>query len=564
MAFDFFSQPQGPNIDINLYPNAASAGINAGNAQKTPLQQVQQGISTGLQTIGQFQQIQDNALTLEIKQNQVDQLPVINEMREEQLKAQQTANQINDLKLQIDTETQSQALEAQKEALLNQAAKAKSERELRNRKDQFTKTFASLDPLAQKNLIMSGEYSDVFAASPNTFSQAVQIVSPYMTPEERSTFGALSKKASTAQAIEQEAAKRQETFRQVQQGLNDDFYITQAADAANLLPEDVPYKVRRVPSGFYEDTAEGLIEVPGFRPEDAGGREDYIIGNKIVARGVPKETTQLMNKYKNERAWQDGTYRQRALSAIDREVSRTESVKAAREQTGGAAYAPEKTATPSSEELYGPVKPNPAAVGNVNQVIIRTPSGEINLAENKAVYNNVQKALGLPTKYFEQIKPDVKEILSIAEQGPQPETAKLGDTDSLSAAIDRVSTFSAGAAYDTNPTVQARYTPQMVEEHNKQVQQFTKALSGPNGGLKLLSLEALYSPKGIKGQDISQMIEVGTPKELYIIRNAATYRDTMNRIITAYQEHIRSTKIAMLKSASIQPALLQQLSQPRR
>lgn len=42
--------PQGPNVDVNLFSNAASAGINQGNAQKTTWQAVAEGVTDAIQT----------------------------------------------------------------------------------------------------------------------------------------------------------------------------------------------------------------------------------------------------------------------------------------------------------------------------------------------------------------------------------------------------------------------------------------------------------------------------------------------------------------------------------
>ena len=42
--------PQGPRVDVNLFSNAASAGISQGNAQKTTWQAVAEGVTDAIQT----------------------------------------------------------------------------------------------------------------------------------------------------------------------------------------------------------------------------------------------------------------------------------------------------------------------------------------------------------------------------------------------------------------------------------------------------------------------------------------------------------------------------------
>lgn len=558
MAFNFFTQPQGPNIDINLYPNAVSAGINAGNAQKTPLQNIVAGINQGLETVQQFQQVQSNALTIAAKQNAVDQLPVENQIREEQLKSQQTANKINDLKAQIAADTQQEALDAEREELLNKASKAAEDRQLREQKNQFQNEFVSLDPLSQKQLLMSGKYNNVFAANPNVFSQALGMVRPYLNQAEQASFDTMLRKASTSQAIQREAAQRQQAFQQARQALTDDFNVLEAADAAKILPEDVPYKARLVPHGKYENTPSGLVENEGFDPADAAGRYDIIIGNKIVSSGAEKSIRALFGKYKNERAWQDGTYQNRALSAIDQAASARAAAAQANQQAQ-TSFAPEQQAqTPSSKQLYGTNNPNPAAVRDIVQTPVKTRSGQINVANNPYAYDVVQKSLGLSAPSFNTIKPQVGELLKVAEAGPigYGGTYSTDQVTALESAVSSISQYTAGTAFDSNPKVAAAYTPEMVKAHNSNVDLFENAL---RFGVVDKSSAVLYGGE-FKGEDISQMQKVESPRDLYILRNKGVYSDILNRIVNGYAEQVRATRLAMVKSASTQKELLAQLA----
>lgn len=93
---DAFPQLDGPKIDVNLYPNAASSGINAGNAQKTPLQAgvegAIEGVKTGLQVYQGVQQIQANDQNAAIRQNTINQLPTANALENANLTEQQQQN----------------------------------------------------------------------------------------------------------------------------------------------------------------------------------------------------------------------------------------------------------------------------------------------------------------------------------------------------------------------------------------------------------------------------------------------------------------------------------------
>lgn len=104
MAYNMFSQLAGPNISLSLYGDAANAGINGGNAQKTAIQSAisgaVQGYETGQRITQNNQVIAANAQLEQIRQNQINQLPIVNQIQQEQLESQQRANDINALAYQ--------------------------------------------------------------------------------------------------------------------------------------------------------------------------------------------------------------------------------------------------------------------------------------------------------------------------------------------------------------------------------------------------------------------------------------------------------------------------------
>lgn len=121
-SYDFFTQPQGPNIDIDLFPRARLLGAQTGNISKTPVQAgiegLIEGVETGMDLFGKYQ-------TAEIRQNQIEQQPIENEIRRQQLRQEQIQTQA--------AEIESQAIENNKTAILltkdNQARTALKESE---------------------------------------------------------------------------------------------------------------------------------------------------------------------------------------------------------------------------------------------------------------------------------------------------------------------------------------------------------------------------------------------------------------------------------------------------
>lgn len=117
-GFDYMTQPTGPDIRVSLFGDAATAGTNVGNAIPTgvtaAIKGATEGIKTGLEINNQIQ----NAV---IKQNQIDQQPIQNQLSAEELKAKVYDNQIRAI--------QAEALTTNRDTAL-QTAKAKAENEL--------------------------------------------------------------------------------------------------------------------------------------------------------------------------------------------------------------------------------------------------------------------------------------------------------------------------------------------------------------------------------------------------------------------------------------------------
>lgn len=77
-SYGYLGGYAGPSIDVNLFPNAANAGIQGGNAQKTMgsaiATGISDGISSGIKNYQGMQQITQNSQQIEAQdaQNQVN------------------------------------------------------------------------------------------------------------------------------------------------------------------------------------------------------------------------------------------------------------------------------------------------------------------------------------------------------------------------------------------------------------------------------------------------------------------------------------------------------------
>lgn len=143
MAYDFFTAVPEPTVPISLFADAARAGAAVGNSIPTPVTAAIQG---GIQGIQQGQQIASNAQNIEaqrqqnvVRQNQIEQLPVANEMDRLQLQNAEMVNNINAIKLRLQQKTEQQNLQLAE-------AKAKEELMVFETKEQIASALSGGDP----------------------------------------------------------------------------------------------------------------------------------------------------------------------------------------------------------------------------------------------------------------------------------------------------------------------------------------------------------------------------------------------------------------------------------
>lgn len=168
--YDIGSHVGGPQIDISLFGDAASQGINAGNNLPTPttaaIRGGLQGIQQGLQITGQYQQNQ-------LRQNEINQLPVANAMRQEQLEAARMQNDIAALQNSVITNNQDVYLRQQKAKLEAEALQAEQAAQTLRAKDQLISDLNSNDPAAQKAILTKPEYQQILLSDPKLAEQVV-------------------------------------------------------------------------------------------------------------------------------------------------------------------------------------------------------------------------------------------------------------------------------------------------------------------------------------------------------------------------------------------------------
>lgn len=607
MAYQYNIPVDGPKIDTNLFANNATAGINAGNAlpgtATSIIRGVQQGVQLGFQNIEQSQ----NAV---LKQNEINQLPVSNQMQEEQLKQQQIANELNQVKANISTDTEFLQLDNAREQLKTNATKLRQQRVIAEKKDEFVKRFESSAPEIQKQLLNSGEYGVVFAQEPELFQQYVTRpqVWQQMSRDEKDSAEVNFKRASIGKKFDAAAQKRAVDWQKSRTAYLNDPAIHEASVATRVPPEDLADKIRPVPAGKFAVDEHGYLKIgedkqPIVDPNaDPGNKQfDYILGNRVVARNVPADSEKKRLTFLNEAHWQDGTYKTKAIDEAISDITSERDRRKAQQRNkqavappinpGGGFHsqgipgaevntAPPETGQPQAPvqqagldggvsnqapvdveptngfapslpkeneakaiEATKSVKPNPNQLARVNDVKIMTPDGGINLYyKNASVYKHVQSVMGLPEKEFNEIKPQVKNLLEIIQSDPKGFAGYSSEqTSELNNVKNRIVDFTVGAEFDTSPEVQKSVTKEMVSNHNQLVDDFHAALRShdPIGAMQIRSKHF--------GMDVAQLEKVETPKDLYSLQRRGYYNKLVEDLIGAYRQKIVTTKMAATK-----------------
>lgn len=260
-TFDFFSQPRGPNIDIRLFPVAASAGIDAGNAQATVPGAIVQGVNQGLQTVSNFQKIQ-------AQQNEINQQPVENQIRQEQLEKMQLDNDVQALENQVIQANEDLFKRAKKAELESKLQTTLTQANDLKAQDDITKTLGSGDPLAAKGILSNPAYQGALLRNPKFAEQVIGslVRKNLLTPEEqKGAFAALdfSKTMEYQHELDkvnaQARAKQLEAFNKTLEKANEGS-LPYLKNSYGLKDTDFASKVETFPAGVKNFNDDGTLK----------------------------------------------------------------------------------------------------------------------------------------------------------------------------------------------------------------------------------------------------------------------------------------------------------------
>lgn len=528
-SFDYFSQPQGPVVPISLFGDAATAGINAGNALPTKLTAAIQG---GIKGYQQGQQIEATAQQNTLRANEIEQIPVQNEIRQQQLENVKLRNQADTLQLDIQTQTHGAELEATNAKLEDDVVKLNQDRQVRQAADQFTNTFKSADPQQQAQMVLGGQYSDVFAKDPNLYKQSLQSI--YLNPKSnldpatKANIGAFFRKGDIKDAYTKAAEANLGKYQAAEAELLNDSLTGQVVQNTGLSARQAYSNSKFVDSTEYQLAPDGktvLIDpktnAPARKPEYAPMGQPPISfdvmyknpqnGNyEIVAKGVDKDQKKKFDIWIAQKAIQDGSSMRSDIAQVDQQNQET--------QNQIKKSIPGRNIIPS----------------NVNTFSTTQPGSDITTQQPKRI-QIAQQTLGLSEAAAIHLDPTLKSLEDhLVQERIDPEYRS-----SPAAALNRNALFEtigrsyADTQYENSPAIQAQYTPATVKEYNKSIETNAYLATEGYGGD-----QAYFS--GVSRNDrIKQLIGpflADSPKDYYYKKNLVAINQSLKYLSNQYSQ----------------------------
>jgi hypothetical protein len=451
----------GPTVPISLFPDAAQAGIRAGNSLPTTttsiIQGALQGVGQSLDFIQQGQQIEAADQVSQIRENQIQQLPTQNQMQQERLESAQISNEIRTLQIEKAKALQVEELAATKGKLQEDLSRLKQAEDLREKEDTFTKTFSQSTPQKQAQMVLGGQYSDLFSAKPELFKQAAVAVRPSLNDQQKEAVDSYMRKSSAMDYWDKEALKRRQTFEVVKAGVMND-PVTQAASAAlsGYTPEEFPEVIKFYPSGRFE-TENGKVKFniktgqPVIRSPDRElkGMYDAIYVDpknprnmQVISSSVPGgkgSSKEIYDAYIAEKSLQNGTVSKTAADNAERQAQEQKAAKKQQAQL-----------SPDSATRLA-------------------PSGEERIED--PFTGSIQQLTGLPIQDVEELKVPINALKTqLFEYMRNPALRNdLGTAKAITNAKDTIIRYTSDKEFDESPAIQASYTQAKVDAYNRAI-----------------------------------------------------------------------------------------------
>lgn len=308
MPFDVFQSRGGPNIQISLFGDAAQKGAQLGkeipDAATSAITGLETGYKEGLQNTATEQQN-------EIRQNQVDQIPVANEIQAEQLKAAQTQDKVAQLGEQVQEQTNDNKIQATNLDLQNKITQATKTGGMLKAKNDIASALATNDPDKIASIFQNPSSRQLIIQDPAYANSVVgQIIGNEALPKELqqqalSTLS-LSKQLDFQQQNEKiNAGVDGNLLKNYHEDIKDFKNSTVLQNmSAGMSDPDAANRLQVFPKGLYGRNLDGTINKDAYDPNAAstkGGKDSSfeVYKDGKYLQDVDEDDADSITKFKN-------------------------------------------------------------------------------------------------------------------------------------------------------------------------------------------------------------------------------------------------------------------------
>lgn len=514
-GYDIFSQPQGPNISVSLFGDATAQGTATGNASPTKLTSALKGVVEG------FEKGQD----LILKQAEIAQIPIQNEIKLNAVKLQELAIQNESLELAEKTSLQLEEQQSKKATLIENIETLSKKRQVRQRTDEFYQLYKDGTDAQKAALVFGGQYNDVFDANKDMFKNTLTglLGNTAITPQQREAIGTILRRSTALSADEKEARAKEKLFLDSKENMLEGKLTTFLSDKLQGPRESYPDKVELLPSGKWEknplDTTQYLkdadgqkIPVQGYDPKlnnyvDIVSRET----GEILGEAWEEADTKLYPEYKVNRNLQRGDYGRAAADQLETEYQESQAKR-------------QQSSPQSGQTNLAPPEKN-------KDLFTKSLAGAFSWDENTKL---PLKTLGPKIVEF---KDTLNNYINLPQRGVEAEATLADSKRNLARSISDLE-------FDSSPTLQEQITEADVTKHNESVDN-SFVWERYNPLLRANSLARL------------NLFKVDSPKELYYLKRNDIIIGNITKAQNAMIKLINARKNQPIRQAAAD-ALLQQ------
>ena len=489
--FDMFIQPNGPTIDMNLFADSASKGIDAGKALGTKTSNIIQGAMAGLQG---GQQMYNSFQQGRLLDAEVAAVPVQNEIRQALLDVQKA-------KLQSEANPNSaENIKAQQEAYQARGTQLLSESLNSNNLEGIS---AFLTDNSTESFRADSRNKDLVERAESIFTAqgAPELVIPYQKQKEIRLKN---------EDYAKNKVKYEEDYNKNLSQLDSDGILSTISASTRLPVGDVLGSISIKPAGAFKleggslvaqniGTSEGKNDV-WYTP--IGGTPELVLGGEsadrvaVIARAQSARNLALGDSLQKQVEQVESKYKSDSTPITEKDLM--------------PAVAPQIAKTTTN--LTKPTdKLNVSASQELDKIdILDTTNNTFNLVNNTNIRNNFQATLGIDSKLAPRVEVFVDELL-----GGLNGKNRLSDTD-ITDRLSSISKIKLAANFKKSKELQAQYSDQEVEKHNKLVDTAEAIIR--NTPIKDKSLEAearnAVFNSGMSLQKVSSGVDLYTMKQL--------------------------------------------------